>query len=217
MSSTVPRLPRGDLLLNGGALLVVEGGGHVGADESRGHGVGRHFASGELTREALGESDEAGLAGGVVRLAGIAHEADDAGHVDDAGVLLPQETALERFHRIERAFQIRVHHGVPVFIAHAQEQAVARHAGVVHQDFHLAEVGHDLLAHFRHCCAVGHVHGVGFGRVRVFGIYNGGGGRGVGLRAAHHGDFGSGFGQKNGDGLANATARSGDDCDFISE
>ena len=53
------------------------------------------------------------------------------------GTLLDQRAA-ERLGDQKRALQIRVQHRVPIRLAHAHEQTVARDAGVVDQNVHPA-------------------------------------------------------------------------------
>src|SRR5690606_6910966 len=68
--------------------------GHIGLDEARRHDVAEHVAAGRFLRDALAQADQAGLARGVVRLARIADQPDDARDVDDAAPALLHHSAL---------------------------------------------------------------------------------------------------------------------------
>src|SRR5438067_1035695 len=65
-------------------LLGGERARHVRLDETGRHAVHRDVAAAHLAGERLRESGDPGLRGGVVRLAGVAGEANDRGHVHDA-------------------------------------------------------------------------------------------------------------------------------------
>src|SRR5438552_6815511 len=56
---------------------------HLRRDEPRADRVHRDRTRRELTRQRLREPEQAGLAGAVVRLAGVADEPDNGRHVDD--------------------------------------------------------------------------------------------------------------------------------------
>ncbi len=64
--------------------VVVEDVGHVGFDESWCDGIDGDATGAEFAGGGFGEADDAGFTGGVVGLAGVAHEADDRGDIDDA-------------------------------------------------------------------------------------------------------------------------------------
>ena len=122
---------------------------------------------------------------------------------------------LEGFHHVEGALEVGVQHGVPVFVAHAQQQAVAGDTGVVHQDVRMAEVGEHLLAQLGGGGAVGNVHGVAFGSAGVGGVDGFGHGLRIGLGAADHRHFGTLRGEAFCHGLANSPASAGNYCDFV--
>jgi len=94
--------------------FLVENGSHVGLDESRSHHVDRDTAAGDLLGECFGETDHAGLAGGVVGLAGKSHEAADRADIDDAAGTLLDHRAEDRADEVEGSLKIRVEHGVPL-------------------------------------------------------------------------------------------------------
>ena len=80
------------------------------------------------------------LAGRIIALAGVAHQANDGGDVDDPPRTLLEKTPAQRLGKQKSALQIGVQHRVPILLAHAHDQSVARHAGVVDQNIHLARV-----------------------------------------------------------------------------
>ena len=75
--------------------------------------------------------------------------------------------AHHRLGEIEGAFQVRVQDRVPIVHRHAHAQAVAGHAGVVHENVHPTEVFEDLPSRFLHGRLVGHIDCIGFRRVRA--------------------------------------------------
>ena len=202
-----------------GALadLLVQHGGHVGFDETRGDDIGGDAAAGDFAGDAFCHSDEAGLAGGVVRLAGEAHEAADRADVDDAAGALLDHGAEDGAGEIEGALEVRLEHGVPIAARHAHREGVAGDAGVVHEDVAAAEVGEDLVAGFLHRIEVGHIDRVGFRRTRGGGVDIGCDFCGVCLRAADDGDFGAFGGEGFCDGFADAAAGARDDGDLVFE
>ena len=91
--------------------------------------------------------NDAALRRRVVRLARIAHNANDGGDVDDRAAELRAVLGLVLHHRArdgarkeERALQVDVENSVPVLVGHAHEKTVLRDAGVVDHDVDLAEV-----------------------------------------------------------------------------
>ena len=78
---------------------------------------------------------------------GIAHQAHNRAHVDDAAAALAHKGLGERARRIERALEIDIEHAVEGIVAHTHEQAVARDAGVVDERPNRTKViEHDLDA-----------------------------------------------------------------------
>ena len=82
-SSGVPSRASGVFARIACCSLLREDVGERGLDIARGDRVCTDAARGELPRERLREADDARLRGRVVRLAGVAVDADDAGQVDD--------------------------------------------------------------------------------------------------------------------------------------
>src|SRR5260221_1950181 len=140
--------------------LLVEAGGHVGRDEARGDRVDRDRPSGELLRERARESEDAGLARGVVRLSGVARDPDHGGDIDDPASGFHQR-ARRGLEEVPAALQVHGDDAVEVFFAHAQEQLVARDAGVVHEDVEPAELLLDLCHELRDGRRAGDVAAVG--------------------------------------------------------
>ena len=215
MSFVSPKVPSGILAITASLTACGKFVGHVGGDESGGHGVAGDGAAGEFAGDGLGETDQAGLAGGVVRLAGVADQADDRGDVDDARVLGFHQHAHEAFHGVEGTLEIGVEHGVPVLFLHAHEQAVAGDAGVVDEDVHGAHFIGDFFGEFLHGGVVGHVHGIGGGGSGKLGVDFLRGFAAARSTAADHRDLGSLRGERAGDFLTDSAASSGDDGDFI--
>src|SRR5258706_5811430 len=151
---------QGDGLEQFRARGLVEGRGHVGRDEARRDGVDAHPAAGELLGDRLRQPDQAGLAGGVVRLAGVARETHDRGDVDHAPLGLHQRPAggLEE---VPGALEVDLEHAVEVLLAHAHQELGARDPGVVDQDVEAAELLLDLLDQLGHTLGLPHPSAVG--------------------------------------------------------
>src|SRR5580692_3169605 len=128
-----------------GFQFSVQVGGHVGFDETGGDGVDGDGAGRQFAGDGLREPNQTGFAGRVVALAGVADEADDRRNVDDAAGALFGEYAKEFAGEMERAFEVGIHHDIPVLIAHAHEQTIAGDTGVIDQNIHASAVGYDFF------------------------------------------------------------------------
>src|SRR5688572_17871729 len=115
-------------------LFLVQGIGHRGPDVARRDRVDGHAARRELPGQGTGQTDDARLGGGVIGLAGVAHQSHHRGDVDDAAALLLEQGARGGAAAVERALEVRVEHLVPLQVGHAQEKAVARDSRVVDED-----------------------------------------------------------------------------------
>src|SRR5262249_5007705 len=102
--------------------------------------VGAHVAGAELARKGLREADDPGLRGGVVRLPGVAVDADDAGDVHDRARAPSHHPARRRAARVEDAAQVRVDDLAPVLVGHTRDQTVAGEAGVVDEHVQVASL-----------------------------------------------------------------------------
>src|SRR5215216_5444917 len=101
-----------------------------------------------LLRQRLRQPDDGGLAGRVVRLAGVAHRARDRGYVDDLAEHLAPLLALllRRLAQVrgrgadhaERHHRVDVEHALERVVAHLVDRGVDRVAGVVDDDVDLA-------------------------------------------------------------------------------
>ena len=108
--------------------------GHVGDDEAGRDGVGGDAELAELDGQGLGEALQTGLGRGVVGLAAVAQRRG-GGEVDDAAELRRPPCASGQALAIRNApLQVHVHDGVPVGLAHLEQQVVAEDARVVDQD-----------------------------------------------------------------------------------
>ena len=103
---------QGDAGEQGFAGLLGNGIGHIGGDEAGGDGVHGDLAAGDFLSHGLGETDDAGLGGGVVALAYVAGQAHDGGNVDDAAGGALHERALQSLHEEEYALEVGGEHGI---------------------------------------------------------------------------------------------------------
>src|SRR5690606_28390572 len=192
--------------------LVGEAGRHVGLDEAGGDDVGRHALAAEFAGKGLGETDEAGLGGGVVGLAGVAHHAGGAADVDDAAEAALHHGPGGSAAGDEGALEVHADDLVELLIAHAHQQVVAGDAGVVDEDVEPAVLGGDLFDRRAEGGAVADINGRDT-RGSSCGLD---GGlevveRGFGAADEHH--VAAIRGETLGDAAADAAAGSGDDGD----
>jgi hypothetical protein len=94
----------------------------------------------ELLGGGLREADDAGLGRSVVRLAEVAHLADDRGHVDDAAAAALDEVREGGVRAVEDAAEVGGDDLLPLLDGHAADGAVAVDAGVVDEDVEPAEL-----------------------------------------------------------------------------
>ncbi len=118
--------------------------------------------------------------------------------------------------RLKRALEIGVDHRVPVFALHAHEQAVARDAGIVDQNIDMLESRRDFF--HRGIC------GSGIGDIQRERLGHSAGGANRLQRflerlfaPRHRGNCRAFRRQRQRNRLAQATARAGDQGDFISK
>ena len=88
---------------------------------------------------------------------GIAHQAHDRAHVDDAAAALAHKGLGERTRRVKRSFKIDIEHAIEGVIAHAHEQAIAGDASVVDERPNGAKVVEDRFHARVDGSGVGHV------------------------------------------------------------
>ena len=111
-------------------LRIVQRVGHIGCDKSGRNAVDGNTAGTDFSGDGFAHSDRTGLGGSVVRLAGIAHHADDGGYVNDAtGFHHAFEAGAGK---TESACEIRFDHFIPLRIFHTHGKRIASDAGVVH-------------------------------------------------------------------------------------
>ena len=78
-----PSRPSGISFLILSKHLFAQGGGHVGGDEARGHGIDRDVAAGQFLGHGPRQADHARLRGRIIGLPGVAHQPRHAGDIDD--------------------------------------------------------------------------------------------------------------------------------------
>ena len=106
---------------------------HLRLDGARRHAVDAHRVAGELLGERSRQSDDPGLAGGVVRLAPVAESGDGRGVGDDPAAALP-EVGDEGPAGDEGAAQVDRQDALPVLDGEVGGEAVGDDAGVVDED-----------------------------------------------------------------------------------
>ena len=131
-----------------GHVGVVLGRRQAGLDPAEGDRVDVDLELTPLLGQRLGQADDAGLAGRVVGLAGVAHRAADRGDVDDLAEDLLAALALDlgrlaqvrggRADDAEGRHQVDVEHLLKPVVAHLVDGRVQRVARVVDDDVDLA-------------------------------------------------------------------------------
>lgn len=164
----------------------------------------------------LGQTDHAGLGGGIVGLSRVPMDARGTRDVDDGPGLavLDAEIRGGRADQTEGRLGVQVHDGVPLLVAHLVDDAVVRVAGVIDDDVDLAaaEFGSppdQLLGVGR----VEHVTGHGEGTAAAGGD---GVGHGLGLGGVYVGDdhLGALVGEEPGRLCSDSLSAAGDDGDL---
>src|SRR5688572_19723263 len=136
--------PERDLGRQRRALRLWQRLSHVRLDEAGSHDVDRDAPRRHFPGQRTRETADARLRGAVIGLPGIADQADHRPDVDDAASARLHHAAQHRLAEPENGTQIRRDDGIPVFRLHAQEQRVARDAGVVDEDGDRALPGFDV-------------------------------------------------------------------------
>ena len=186
-------------------------GVHSGVDDPRGHAVHRDAGGPQLPCQGLGKADDAGLGGGVGRLAGGPRPAPHGGDGDDAPGLPGHHVAVHRPAAVEDAVQVGPHQCPPVPVAHVTEETGPGPAGVAYQNVKLTKILQHIVNHCPDLLRVGHVGPDGHGGVAGSGEL-GGEGQGLpfgGMVVDGHGVAGGGKGP--GGGGADAPAGPGDE------
>ena len=124
--------------------------GHVGVDEARRDDIGGDVPGAQLPGDRPGQSDQAGLGGRVVGLAGAAGEPDHRRDEDHPAPALAQHAGGGPLGHPVGPGQVRVDHRAERVLAHPQQQRVVGDPGVGHQHLdralvllHLGERGVD--------------------------------------------------------------------------
>src|ERR1019366_4526727 len=147
----------------------------------------------------LRQSDQSGLARGVVRLALVSHQADDARDVHDAPPAALHHAAARGPDGEKRRAEVGVEDRVPILVLEAQHQVVFRDSRVVHENVDRAELLLDVLDELQHVGGNRHVAREAAGVLELRGHR-------VRLRlvAAHDGYLRAAGGERAGDGAADA-------------
>src|SRR3954452_10022561 len=132
-----PKPRRRNLRQNGFALLVVERVRHRRCNKTGCNAIGGDIALGVFGAKRLDQADQPGLRCGVVRLAGIAGDADDRRYRDDAAEALAHHQLGRGARKAEGRGQVDLDHVVPVLIAQLHEKIVPCDAGIGDQNIDL--------------------------------------------------------------------------------
>src|SRR5882762_8331325 len=103
-----------------------DGAGELRIDESRSYRIHQDVAGSQLLGNGFGETDQAGLGRGVVRLPLVSVDAHHARDVDDPPPAPLDHPPSRVLGHEEGALQIRVDHRVPIVLADPEQQVVAR-------------------------------------------------------------------------------------------
>lgn len=114
--------------------LVGQVQDHVRLDETGAEGVDLDVEARELLGGGLREADDAGFGRGVVRLAEVAHLADDRGHVDDAAAAALDQVRQGGVGAVKDAAEVGGDDLLPLLDGHTPNRPIAVDAGVVNED-----------------------------------------------------------------------------------
>ena len=130
-------------------MRLIQRIGHGGLHEAGRHHIHGHAARRHFLRQGLGHANQARLGGGVIRLAGIAGDADDGRDGNDPPLALFHHAAQGSARQAKRRGQIHFQHRIPIRITHAQRQHIPREAGIIHQNIQGPCLGLDFLNQLR--------------------------------------------------------------------
>src|SRR3954468_2166615 len=153
-------------------LILVQAVAHLGAEVTGGHPVDGDPARTELAGHRPGEAVERRLGRAVHGQPAVTRKPDDGRDVDDAPAAAGEHPAAHLPGHVNRALEVEVDDRVDVVVGDDPEDAVAGHAGVVHQDVHppplLDHGGHERLR-VRRSGEVGRREQEPVGRLRILG------------------------------------------------
>ena len=200
-----------DGLAHLGADSLRQSGGHIRGDEAGSHRVDGDVPAGQLLGEALGQADEARLAGGIVGLACVAPQTHHAAQVDDAAIALAHHPACGLLAAEERTLEVGVQDGIEVLLGKAEDEVVAGDARVVDENIHPAKGVHCLFEQLLAALGSGDVglHGDGLD-AKLFAQCGSLGGSGLSVAVVDH-HVAALLCQCDTDSPADAPASAGDD------
>ncbi|MNI35530.1 hypothetical protein D3C73_895550 [compost metagenome] len=209
----MPQTTQRNLRLQGFTLCLGQFTGHIGIDEPWGHRVYRNRTRTDFTRQCTAETFQTGLGGSVVYLACVAHGTHNRANTDNSSPTGFGHTAQNAFGQAEQTVQVSIDNVMPFVVFHAHHQVIAGDAGIVDQDRRRTE----LLLNARQDCRYGLITGdIEFQASALNTVFLQGGGNALGTRSGGRGtnDDGALTTQFQGDSLADATACTGDQCNF---
>ena len=116
-------------------------GHHIGEDDAGGHGVDPDAGRAKLFGQGFGQGQNGAFGGGIGRLAGGAHLAPHAGHVDDGAPAPLQEQGHGGIGAEVSASHIHRKDPVPNGLGRLGEKAVVTDSGVVDEHVQLFQPG----------------------------------------------------------------------------
>ena len=129
-------------------LFVRDIAAHPAVEQAGHHGVDPDVVAGQFAGQRQGEAHDSALGGGIMHRHFEHAHAGQRAEVDDRACLAADHAANECLGDQEHAFDVHVHHPVPVLLLDQRERHDLGDPGVVDQDVHRAEVLLDLLRHF---------------------------------------------------------------------
>ena len=136
---------------------------HIGLNDTRRNAVDPDARWRQLRRQRPRQRDQRALGGRVRHLAAGAPQAPDGRHVDDAPGVFAEHMGQHRLYGVERPVHVHGEIAVPQGVGDVLEQRLSRHARIVHQQRHGAELALHPPHHLVHLYPVRHVrlHGHG--------------------------------------------------------
>ncbi|MNC08267.1 hypothetical protein D3C75_558480 [compost metagenome] len=210
---SLPQTTQRNLRLQGFTLCLGQFTGHIGIDEPRSHRVYRNRTRTDFARQSTAETFQAGLGGSVVYLACVAHGTHNRANTDNSAPTSFGHAAQNALGQAEQTVQIGIDNVVPLVVFHAHHQVIAGDTGIIDQNRRRTE----LLLNARQNTCHGLVAGdIEFQASALNTVFLQGRGNALSTRRGGRGTNNDGAltTQFQGDSLADATACTGDQCNF---
>ena len=105
---------------------------HVSLNKSRRNTIHGDIATGDFLSKRATKAFQASLRGGVIRLTTIARRANNRTDIHNTSGFLLKHCLSQSLAHTKDSGEIGIHHRIPVILIEAQEEIIARYAGIIH-------------------------------------------------------------------------------------